>query len=120
MGIKSNAAQIALGIINKAKGTRTAVRAGLTRVALSINAKHIENLSGPSEAPAGSYPVPVRSGHLRRSADVEVKETEAYVMNTAEYAAKVHETNGPFLLDAKKRMQLSRQFAGAYTKALGA
>lgn len=119
MGIKSNASQIAQGLINRAKGTRSAVRAGLFKVALSLNAKQIENLSGGGDEPAGAYPVPVRSGHLRRSADIDVKETEAYVLNTATYATQVHKSNGPFLADATKGKQLSRQFAGAYKKSLG-
>lgn len=120
MKFTSNASQVAKSILNRAKGTRDAVRAGLTRVALSINAKQVENLSGKGTDEAGGFPVPVRTGHLRRSADIEVNETEAYVMNTAEYAAAIHKRNGPFLGDATKRMQLSRQFAAAYKKELRA
>ena len=120
MKFTSNASQVAKGILNRAKGTRDAVRAGLTRVALSINAKQVENLSGKGTDQAGGFPVPVRTGHLRRSADIDVKETEAYVMNTAEYAAAIHKSNGAFLGDAAKGLQLSRQFAAGYKQNLKA
>lgn len=118
MKFSSNAAQVVKGIVNRAKGTRNALRAGLLKVAVSLNEKQIENLSGSGSDPAGSYPVPVRSGHLRRSAEIVVKETEAYVMNTAQYAAKIHKNNGPFLADTTKRKQLSRQFAAGYKKGM--
>lgn len=120
MSITSNARDVIKGIVNRAKGTNDAVRAGLTRVALAVNAKQIENLSGSGEDNPGGFPVPVRSGHLRRSADIEVNNTEAFVFNSATYAASIHKTNGPFLGEAAKGMQLSRQFATGFKRAMGA
>ena len=74
-----------------------------------------ENLSGDRTAPKGSWPVPVRIGHLRRSlwallpggekagggisGKYGVGFSEAYVGDSAEYAEKIHEER-PFLYAA--------------------
>lgn len=120
MNIASNAKDLAHKFYQRATRTQRAVQAGLTRVANAINAKQIENLSGGGNDEAGGYPVPVRSGHLRRSAEIEVNKDHAFVFNDAEYAAPVHRTNGPFLSDAASDINLSKEFAAGVRHVMGA
>ncbi|NOZ68011.1 MAG: hypothetical protein GXP46_01880 [Deferribacteres bacterium] len=104
-----------------------AVQRGLLRVVKGIHRMAYEFLSGPGleakgAALAGGYPVPVRTGHLRRMLDWlgpgETKTAgdhtftagpmEAMVYNSAEYAMVIHEGRGssekygrrPYLEDA--------------------
>ena len=87
--MKSNAADIANGIDNTGNAIEKAVRAGVARAAFAIERAQIENLSGAGDP--YSYPVPVRTGHLRRSAGVEQPAAHvAIVFNSAVYAWAVH------------------------------
>ncbi len=116
MKLTSNAKQIAARFLSRAKGTQRAVLAGLTAVAVAINKEQVENLSGSGDK--GGFPVAVRSGHLRRSADMEVvggANPHADVINTAVYAAKIHNSNGPFLEDARKKVNMKKVFASGFS-----
>ena len=118
MRLITNASDMVRRLIKRASAGRRANRAGLLAVATFLNDRQVDNLSGGGNDPAGSYPVPVRSGHLRRSAEIVVNDNDAYVMNTARYAGQIHEKNGPFLAETSKGQKLGRIFAGAYKHEL--
>lgn len=109
-----------------------AAQRGLSRVAKGVHRKAYEFLSGSgakaSNVPAGGYPVPVRTGHLRRMLNwLEPGKTktagepftgtftagpmEAIIYNAANYAMAIHEGKKssakygprPFLTDALKK-----------------
>jgi hypothetical protein len=90
-----------------------------SRLVKNIFAKAFDNLSGGHGDEAGSYPVPVRMGFLRRSLAMlgpgqskdgfTTEAGEAVIYNTSIYAWAIHEgredkkTKGrPFLTDAAK------------------
>lgn len=101
-----------------------AIDAGLIRVAKGVHCEAFAFLSG-SRGPGGSYPVPVRTGWLRRSLDwlepgqsktgemgtFTARKHEVVVYDSAVYANVVHEGTGthqkfgkrPYLQDALKQ-----------------
>ncbi len=118
MKFLSNAKAVAKLFLNRAQRTPKAMRAGLTAVAIAVNEKKIENLSGGDNA-AGSFPIPVRSGNLRRHADMQILSSHAEVMNTATYAMSIHERSGPFLNGTLDQVNTAAIFAMATRKSLG-
>jgi hypothetical protein len=101
-----------------------AIKRGLNRIAIGVHRETVAWLSGAAGRPGG-YPVPVRTGHLRRmQAWLKPGETktgeagtftagpmEVVVYNSAGYATMIHEGKGrnarhgarPFLTDALTR-----------------
>ena len=66
--------EVVINGLNKlASEMPNAIKRGLKRVAVGIYGNAFQWLSGPgakaSDIPGGGYPVPVRTGHLRRSLD---------------------------------------------------
>ena len=87
---------------------------GIVReVAVGTFKKAFENLSGDHAAPPGSWPVPVRSGNLRRelwvlfpgekNARYGAGFDEAYIGDGAEYSDEIHKGR-PFLYSALEDM----------------
>lgn len=94
------------------EGITRAIHRGLERAAKGIHSAAYEFLSGPgakaSNVPAGGYPVPVRTGHLRQMLDwlkpgeskstggitVTAARNEAVIYDIAEYAVPIHEGAG--------------------------
>lgn len=90
--MKSNAADVAKGLDATGNAVERAVRAGVAQGAFAIERAMIDNLSGSGDPYA--YPVPVRTGHLRRSSGVEQPQPHlAIVYNGAAYAWAVHTGN---------------------------
>lgn len=88
-GMETNAGSVASGIAATGNRVERAVRAGVAQAAFAIERAQINNLSGGGDP--YSYPVPVRTGHLRRSAGVEQPHAHhAIVFNAAAYAWAVH------------------------------
>jgi len=105
-----------------AKRIPKALDKGLSRWAVLAHKDAMSNLSGPGgtgifeEHNLGGYPVPVRTGHLRRSEGyvlpgsskhgITARHGQAYLVNTAVYAKKIHEAKTgkfsprPFIDDA--------------------
>jgi len=91
-----------------AKRIPNALDKGLSRWVVLAHREAMRNLSGPglkkSNVPGGAYPVPVRTGHLRRSEDyvmpgrskhgIAAPHGQAYLVNTAAYASDVHDGMG--------------------------
>jgi len=106
-----------------------ALQRTLTRAAIGTKRSAFEFLSGPgtkkSHISAGGYPVPIRTGHLRRMLDwlkpgssktsngmtFKAGSTEAIVYDSAEYAEVIHQGLGssrkfgarPFITDGFER-----------------
>jgi hypothetical protein len=115
------------GLWRLGSGIPDAITEGLTKSAKAIHRSAFEYLSGPgakkSNVPGGGYPVPIRTGHLRRLLDFvppgksksktgktfTAGPMEAVVFNSAEYASAIHDGAGsskkfgrrPYLDDAR-------------------
>lgn len=70
------------------------LRRGLRDIGVTVENEASRNLSG-SGAP-GSYPVPIRTGHLRRSLGMKVGDREVVVYNSAKYANAIHQGFTPY------------------------
>jgi len=91
-----------------AKRIPKALDKGLSSWAVLAHKDALKNLSGPglkkSNVPGGAYPVPVRTGQLRRSEDyvlpgrskhgITARHGQAYLVNTTAYASEVHDGKG--------------------------
>lgn len=127
-GITSNALAVAGRIQAKLRALDNAVGRGLRKVAATVEREQIKRLGGAAKTP-GVYPVPARTGHLRRETFFEVKTSRfALVGNTATYALAVHEGLGsskkygrrPFLEDAVNEVDSNAIMAVEIRKALEA
>lgn len=88
----SNAAAIADNMDRRLATATTAIREGVAKGALAIESAATLNLTGSGEP--YSYPVPVRSGTLRRGMGVEQPQAVlAIIFNGVEYAHAVHSGN---------------------------
>lgn len=132
--VSTNAAQLVRIYQRRRAAWNAAVRAGTLEVLKQVDAKAVDNLSG-SGAP-GAYPVPVRTGHLRRSQGFRLTDsTSGLVFNTAVYAAPIHAgrqtiraaggghrqiatVRRPFLDDAAARVDMSMVFQAKVREAL--
>lgn len=73
-----------------------AVAEGLRDVAITVERAAAANLRGPKSAAPGSYPVPQRIGHLRKSLQSRFGQRESMVINSAIYARAVHDGFTPY------------------------
>jgi len=109
-----------------------AIDRGLRRSAMGIHRAAYDFLSGPKSA-VGGYPVPVRTGHLRRSLDwlgpnrskskdgktFTAGPHEAVVYNSAVYSRAIHDGRGssakfgarPYLTDALEQFNRGNHIA---------
>ncbi len=121
-----------------AGGIAKAIFRGLERTAKGIHRAAYQFLSGPgakeSNIPAGGYPVPVRTGHLRQMLDwlkpgesksaggmtVTAAPDEAVIYDIAEYAVPIHEGAGSsqkfgpraYLTDGLRKFNTGDRIAG--------
>ena len=87
--ITSNAGRIAELYRERAGRWRAAALSGLRRALVAVETAATRRLGGGGAA--GSYPVPVRTGNLRRSMGFKLlSDTTGVVFNTARYAAAIH------------------------------
>ncbi len=99
MSIITTAIRLARRYRQRSRALERAVARGLRDALMLMENQQVENLTGPGTAPAGSYPVPVRTGNLRRSAYSRARNLSGEVGNTAAYATKIHDDR-PFLDEA--------------------
>lgn len=85
----TNARQIAAMFADRSKRWDAALAKGIRKAAIAVENEASDRLSGSGVA--FTYPVPVRTGHLRRSLGVKTSRTGGEVFNTATYAFAVHE-----------------------------
>jgi len=96
----SNALDVARRIGRRADRIKPALDRGLGKWVLRAHRESLRLLSGSNADAAGAYPVPVRSGHLRRSEDyilpgrskhgLRAGSGQAFLVNTAIYATTIH------------------------------
>lgn len=92
-----------------------AIDSGLGKWAIIAHRAALKNLSGSKSDAAGSYPVPVRTGNLRRSDDyvlplhskhgIFAAHGQAYLVNTAGYAHAIHEGEGTNASHSPRRFE---------------
>lgn len=89
MKIDTNAAQVAQAYAERAARWDGALQRAMRRALVAVEGAAVDRLSG-SGAP-GSYPIPVRTGFLRRALGSRiVSPSEGLVFNTANYAWALH------------------------------
>lgn len=128
MGVTTNAADFVSTWQGRAGRVRQSLHNGLMALLVEVNRKAIENLSGTGES--GSYPVPVRTGNLRRSENwYMTSDLTGYVQagdaNTP-YAVPIHEGEGssakygarPFVDDAVDQTEPADFMVPALEEAL--
>jgi hypothetical protein len=107
VNVVTNARKVAGIFAGRAVRWREAVARGVRKATVAVERAAAKRLTGKGEPM--SYPIPVRTGYLRRSLGVRVLETEGMVFNVAEYAWAIHEgrkdipklnKRRPFLEDA--------------------
>ena len=90
MSLQTNAGKVAAIYAARAARWSMALGRAMLRALTAVEGKAIDLLSG-SGAPF-TYPIPVRSGHLRRSMGSKlVSQTTGLIFNTASYALPIHE-----------------------------
>ena len=89
IGIQTNAPEVAAAIAAKRDAIAAAVQKGMRSALLAVEAEAVRNLSGGGKP--YSYPVPVRTGNLRRARTVQQPEPGlGLIAFTADYAWAVH------------------------------
>jgi hypothetical protein len=109
MSVWTNAGAVARAYRKRMSQWAAGLRAGLRRIALEVERRQVDNLSGGGTSPAGSYPVPIRSGNLRRSTGFRVEPLVAFVFNTALYARAIHNGFVPYGNGRNSKMR-AREF----------
>lgn len=91
MKIKSNAGELAEKYRKRIQGFSIGVNRGLFKATHKVNRAALTFLGGDKNAPAGSFPIPNRTGNLFRGQGAAVNGNAGYVFNTASYAEKIHQ-----------------------------
>lgn len=94
--IESNFGERSTQFARYAAAWTRAVAEGLRDVAITVERAAAANLRGPKSAAPGSYPVPIRTGFLRRSLQARFGQRESMVINSAIYARAVHDGFTPY------------------------
>jgi len=94
--IISNAPNLARRWVARGDAVPDAVARGVRKVVFTVENKAEELLRGAGTAAPGSYPVPVRSGFLRRSMGATASGGRGLVFNSAEYARAIHDGFRPY------------------------
>jgi len=105
ISVNSNANDASMRLKHMVVDINRSLDEGLTEAVLFGHREVLKSLSGKASAPAGSDPVPVRTGHLRRSENyitpgqskvgMTAGSGQAMLVNTANYASNIHEGTGP-------------------------
>lgn len=130
--ITTTAGQLARTYAEREKRWDASLQRALRKIIALVDRGQVKNLTGGGSAAAGAYPVPIRTGFLRRSGGSRVEPRAGMVFNTAEYANAIH--NGgvhpygnpnaqviaarPFLQDAADRVDHLAIMADAAREAL--
>lgn len=86
--VSTNAPQLSRRYADREKRWSAALVRAMRRAVIAVEIRAVDLLTG-SGGP-GSYPVPVRTGFLRRSTGSRVVATTGIVFNTAGYAHAIH------------------------------
>jgi len=106
--IKSNGSKLIQRLTQQEHGLKKSLSRGLSRWAVLAHKEAHRLLSGSGKDGAGAYPVPVRTGQLRRAEayvlpgrakhGIAAHDNQAFLINTAKYASVIHESR-PFAQD---------------------
>jgi len=89
----SSPGQLADVYAQRAQRLTAALRRGMKRALLLVEKDASQRLSGSGSSTPGAYPIPVRSGNLRRGLGVRrLGDTSGLVFNRSNYARAVHST----------------------------
>jgi hypothetical protein len=93
--VDSNYAETAAKFDRWAAALTSGVTSAIRDITLGSEREAVKRLTGGSR-PAGSYPVPNRTGFLRRSMGSRVRPEEGILFNSAIYARAVHDGYTPY------------------------
>ncbi len=96
MRITTNAARVHREYRKRIAAWEAGLRAGLRNIAIAVERGATARLSGPGTAASGTYPVPVRTGYLRRAMGIEVATRSSATFNSAQYAGPIHNGLRPY------------------------
>jgi len=89
--IETNADEAAAGVARKAAAISSAVGQGMRSALIATETEAVKNLSGSNSDAPYAYPVPVRSGNLRRNRTVQQPSPGLGLINfNSDYAFAVH------------------------------
>lgn len=92
---ESNYAETAAKFDRWAAAIASGVASAMRDITIGVEREAVKRLTGGSKPP-GSYPVPVRTGFLRRSMGSRYNTESGIVYNTAIYARAIHEGFSPY------------------------
>lgn len=96
--VTTNAGEVAATYAGRMARFPRALHLATQAVLIALNRAQIRNVSGSGASNPGAYPVPVRSGNLRRSMDWGFTgNASGYIVaggNNAPYAIPIHEGTG--------------------------
>lgn len=102
----------------RARGLNAALARGVRKALLAVNIEASKLLSGSAAAEPGTYPVPIRSGHLHGGLGVrQLNAASGLVFNRAKYARAIHEGFTPYGNKKAKRVAARPFLADAVEKA---
>jgi hypothetical protein len=96
VSITHTAGQLAKQFQGYAQRWAAAVAKGLRDIAITVERGATKNTSGSGNAAPGSYPVPIRTGTLRRSIQSRFGARDAMVVAAAQYASAIHNGFTPY------------------------
>lgn len=91
-----DAAEMILVTGNAVRAIRPSTRALLRNLAIQGEGIVMDLMKGPGSAKAGAYPIPIRTGTLRRGVGFKVDDDSAFVYNTSVYARAIHDGFRPY------------------------
>ncbi|MCD7096939.1 hypothetical protein [Stenotrophomonas sp. MMGLT7] len=96
MNLTINAADVQR-VLGSAETAITPSRDWLVRhLAMQAETEALKRAQGPNSAPAGAYPIPVRTGKFFGAFGVETRAGSAIVFNASEYARPLHDGFRPY------------------------
>lgn len=110
VNITHTASQLARQFQRYAAAWDRGVAMGLRDVAISVERAAVRNTSGPGSAAPGTYPVPIRTGFLRRSIGSRFGQRESLVIATAIYASAIHDGFTPYGNPNARKSYIGRPF----------
>ena len=81
---------------NKVRRVPAANMALMRGLAIQAQRHAVELAGGPGSAPAGAYPIPIRTGTFRRAFGFQASERDAVLFNSAIYARAIHDGFQPY------------------------
>jgi hypothetical protein len=114
----------------RAKAVPNAIKRGISTWVVRAHRTAHKLLSGSGQDAPGSYPVPIRTGQLRRAEDyvlpgrskhgIHARDNEGWLVNPAAYASAIHEGHRATRQGARFSVKPRRFIADAIADTKGA